>query len=161
MSEHLTYWGSLPDQLRDLLASLPLWELGLYVFCILAAISFAAFGAFLIWCFAVRSLQRASPKARRWMLAGVGVFFIYSGIYFGTTTVRPQGAGGLSGPLRVRVFQNEKHLIVFYPLYLIERWVRNGSFTSAVYYFNIDFKDGQYPHPWLYNDGIYGRVMLR
>jgi hypothetical protein len=59
----------------------------------------------------------------------------------GTTVVRPQGTGGLSGPLKVRVFRSENHLIAFYTLDLVERCVRICSLTDASYYFNVDFKD--------------------
>jgi len=93
------------------------------------------------------------------LLIGIGGFlFVYIGLYLATTTVRPQGHGGMTGPLEVRVFQSENHLVLFYPLYLVERWVRNGSFCDAVYYFNVDFRDGNYRHFWLYNDGVYGRI---
>ena len=102
--------------------------------------------------------MRVPPKTRRRIWIGGGVFLVvYVVLYFATTTVQPRGHGGLTGPLKVRVFQSESHLIVFYPIYLTERWVRNGYQSDvAVYYFNIEFKDGRYPHPWLYNDGVYG-----
>jgi hypothetical protein len=94
----------------------------------------------------------------RLRFAVAGFSIAYVAFYFGTTTVRPQGYGGMSGPLKVRVFHNEIHLIAFYPLYLLERWVRNGSFVYAEYYFNIEFKDERYPHPWLYDDGHTGSI---
>ncbi len=100
--------------------------------------------------------MRAFLKSKRRIWIGVSLFLvIYSSLYFGTTTVKPQGHGGLTGPLKVRVFESETHLICFYPLYLAERWIRNGSFDTAVYYFNVEFKDGRYPHEWLYGDGVY------
>jgi hypothetical protein len=89
----------------------------------------------------------------------VGVTFIaYLFCYLGTTKVRPQGTGGLTGPLKVRAFKNERHLIAFYPLYLVERWARNRSFRYATLYFNVDFEDGHYERLWLYGDGKYGRI---
>lgn len=162
MDQHVTYWGDLADDAvnrsRDLASSLPFWELALAVVGTLAGTVIASFGIFFIFRFTARQIQRASPKFRRCIWIGATIFVIYLGLYIGTTEVRPQGYGGLKGPLRVRVFQNETHLVAFYPLYLVERWIRNGSFTVAVYYFNLEFKDGRYPHSWLYNDGVYGRI---
>ena len=83
---------------------------------------------------------------------------LYIGFYVGTTRVVPQGTGGLSGPIRVRMFKSEKHLMALYPLYLIERWVRNRSLYYAAYYFNADFEDGRYDRLWLYGDGKYTRI---
>jgi hypothetical protein len=97
------------------------------------------------------------PKRRTLLVIGAPLA-VYIGIYLVTTTVRLQGQGGLSGPLKVRVFASERHLIAFYPLYLVERWIRNASFVDAVYYFNVDFKDAYYTHPWLYDDGVYGLI---
>jgi hypothetical protein len=138
----------------DFANALPLWVLIAGILIVALVISLALV---LVIKFSVRRLRRISPKYRRRVWIGLGVFLVvYIGLYFGTTTVKSQGHGGMTGPLKVRVFQNERHLIAFYPLYLVERWVRNGSLDVAVYYFNIEFKDGQYPHPWLYNDGVYG-----
>ena len=107
----------------------------------------------------VMKIFRMFEKFKRRFFIGVAIFLaVYIASYLGTTTVKPQGLGGLSGPLKVRVFQNERHLIVFYPTYLVERWIRNGSLFYASYYFSVDFKDGEYPHPWLYDDGKYGRI---
>lgn len=104
----------------------------------------------------VRRLLPLSPKLSRRILVGTAIFMTaYVSLYFGTTSVKRQGHGGLTGPLKVRIFQNETHLIAFYPLYLLERRIRDGSDDDAVYYFNIDFRDEHYPHPWLYGDGIY------
>jgi len=58
----------------------------------------------------------------------------------------------------MRVFASEGHLIVFYPVYLLERWIRNMSFTRASAYFNIDFEDHVYTHDYLYGDGKYSRI---
>ena len=138
----------------DFANTLPLWVLivGVLIVALVIALTFV-----LVIKFFVGHLRRISPKIKRRIWIGIGLFLmVYIGLYFATTTVQPRGHGGLTGPLKVRVFQNEKHLIAFYPLYLVERWVRNGSLDVAVYYFNIEFKDGRYPHPWLYNDGVYG-----
>ena len=83
---------------------------------------------------------------------------MYVTLYFISTTVRPGGKGGLSGPLKVRVFKSEVHLVVFYPVYLVERWIRNGSLTVASHYFNVDFKDEEYDHSWLHGDGKCDRI---
>jgi hypothetical protein len=100
-----------------------------------------------------------TPRFKRRLAICFGVVVsVYIGFYLGTTKILPQGTGGLSGPLKVRVFKSENHLIAFYPLYLIERWVRNCSLTHAAYYFNVDFKDGHYDHSWLYGDGKYSRI---
>jgi hypothetical protein len=159
MGEHLTYWGELIEdivnQSRDFAATHPVWESALAVLGSLAGLLLASLSVFFTFRHMARRFQRASPKFRRCIWIAVGVLVAYGSIYFGTTTVRPQGHGGLTGPLRVRVFQGEKHLIVFYPLYLVERWIRNGSLDTAVYYFNVEFKDGRYPHTWLYGDGVY------
>lgn len=90
--------------------------------------------------------------------ATAGAAMVYLSFYFTTTTVQPKGKGGLSGPLKVRVFKSEKHLLGFYPIYLVERWIRNGSFTTASYYFNVNFEDERYDHNWLYGDGKYDRI---
>ena len=96
---------------------------------------------------------------KRFLLAGAALCaIVYTGFCLGTTEVKPQGMGGMTGPVRVRVFNNEKHLMLFYPLYLIERWCRNGSFFDASYHFNVDFRDKQYNRPWLYGDGKYSTV---
>lgn len=100
---------------------------------------------------------KAKLKDRRSILA-IMVLVAYVAVYLATTTVKPQGTGGLSGPLQVRVFASENHLALMYPLYLIERWIRNGSFTYCDYRFGCDFKDGLYAHFWLYGDGKYSRV---
>ena len=99
------------------------------------------------------------PHLKRRLLVGFGVVaLVYVGFYIGTTRVVPQGTGGLTGPLRVRMFKSEKHLLAFYPLYLVERWVRNRSLCYAQYYFNVDFEDGHYERFWLYGDGKYSRI---
>ena len=100
----------------------------------------------------LRVLQRAVAVA-----LGIGLV-AYAVCYLATTRVRPQGTGGLTGPRKVRVFKNERHLIAFYPLYLVERWVRNCSFRYATLYFNVDFEDGHCERLWLYGDGKYGRI---
>jgi hypothetical protein len=131
---------------------LPVWVFiaGLLVVAVVVSVSFV-----LVLRLARKHLH-FTPKSRRRILIGAGVFLVtYAGFYLGTTAVRPQGHGGLTGPLKVRVFQSEGHLIVFYPLYLVERWIRNGLLDTAVYYFNVEFKDGRYPHTWLYGDGVY------
>jgi hypothetical protein len=97
-------------------------------------------------------------RKRRVAMVAAGVFLLYLIPYLVTTTVKPQGTGGLTGPLKVRVFRSEKHLMAFYPLYLMERWARNFSFTFAAYHFNVDFQDGKYERPWLYGDGKYSRI---
>lgn len=97
-------------------------------------------------------------KAHRGQLLAVGVFFLYLALYLTTTHVEPQGLGGLSGPKEVRVFRSETHLVPFYPLYLLERWIRNQSFVHATYPFNCDFADHLYVHHWLYGDGKYSIV---
>ncbi len=100
-----------------------------------------------------------SPHFKRRLAIGfTAVVLLYAGFYIGTTRVKPQGTGGLSGPLRVRVFKSDKHLMAFYPLYLVERWVRNRSVFDANYYFNVDFEDGHYGRSWLYGDGKYSRI---
>ena len=78
--------------------------------------------------------------------------------YIASTRVVPKGHGGLSGPLKVRMFQSEQHLVGFYPLYLVERWVRNRSFTMASCRFNVDFENHVYEHDYLYGDGKYGTI---
>jgi len=100
-----------------------------------------------------------SPLLKRRLAIGFGlVAVVYVGFFVGTTTVQPQGTGGLSGPLHVRMFKSEKHLMAFYPLYLVERWIRNRSFCYASSYFNVDFEDGHYERDWLYGDGKYSRI---
>lgn len=91
---------------------------------------------------------------------GIGLIglAIYVGLHFLTTTVQPQGTGGLSGPLQVRVYASENHLAVFYPVHLMERWIRNGSLTFSDYRFGVDFQDQVYAHDWMYGDGKYGSV---
>ena len=91
-------------------------------------------------------------------LVAAGSCLVYAILYLLTTTVTPKGTGGLTGPLKVRVFRSESHLLVFYPLYLIERCVRNLSLTDASYKFNADFRDAQYKRLWLYGDGKYSRI---
>jgi hypothetical protein len=91
-------------------------------------------------------------------LVGGIIVIVYSLGYLATTNLRPGGTGGLSGPVTVRVFKSERHLIAFYPLYLMERWVRNLSLTDADYHFNVDFLDGKYDRDWLYGDGKYSRI---
>lgn len=100
----------------------------------------------------------AALQARRKWLPPIAVGLLYLALYFTTTHVEPQGSGGLSGPVEVRVFQSEPLLVAFYPLYLAERWVRNGSLVSASYRFNCDFADRLYVHSWLYGDGKYSWV---
>lgn len=97
-------------------------------------------------------------KEHRGQLLAVGVCLLYLTLYLKTTHVEPQGMGGLSGPMEVRVFHSELHLLPFYPLYLAERWVRNESLTSASVWFNCDFADRLYVHHWLYGDGKYSWV---
>jgi|GEM_PF-2699022 len=97
-------------------------------------------------------------RKHRIMVAAAGLFLLYLIPYLMTTTVKAQGTGGLTGPLKVRVFRSEKHLIAFYPVYLLERWVRNFSFTYASYRFNVDFQDGKFERTWLYGDGKYSRI---
>ena len=91
-------------------------------------------------------------------VAAVGLFLLYLLAYLMTTSVKPRGTGGLGGPLEVRVFRSENHLIAFYPLYLLERWQRNFSFTYASYRFNVDFQDEKFERTWLYGDGKYSRI---
>lgn len=98
-----------------------------------------------------------SRKRKLTVFAAV-LFVLYLFSYFVTTTVRPRGTGGLSGPRRVRVFASEEHLMAFYPLYLAERWKRNLSIFDAHEYFNVDFADGRYRRFWLYADGQHGRI---
>jgi len=141
-------------KLFDVTNALPLWIVIIGILMVALVISLPLV---LIIRFSVRRLRQFSPKLKRRIWISIGVFLVvYIGLYFGTTTVQPEGHGGLTGPLKVRVFQSEKHLIVFYPLYLAERRIRDGANDDAVYYFNITFKDGLYPHPWLYGDGVYG-----
>jgi len=97
-------------------------------------------------------------RVRRKWLPIICVGLLYLALYLTTTHVEPQGSGGLSGPVEVRVFQSEPLLVAFYPLYLAERWVRNGSLVSASYRFNCDFADRLYVHSWLYGDGKYSWV---
>jgi hypothetical protein len=97
-------------------------------------------------------------RKHRGKVIAAGAVFVYVALYFISTTVHPQGTGGLSGPLKVRMFKSETHLLGFYPVYLVERWIRNGSLTMASYYFNVDFKDEKYDHSWLYGDGKYDRI---
>ena len=91
-------------------------------------------------------------------LAPIAVGLLYLALYLATTQVEPQGTGGLSGPMKVRVFESEPHLVAFYPLYLVERWTRNGSLFYCSYRFNCDFADRLYVHSWLYGDGKYSWV---
>lgn len=101
-----------------------------------------------------KALVREHPRR----LLAAGVCLPYLALYLTTTHIEPQGSGGLGGPVEVRVFRSEAHLLPFYPLYLVERWIRNGSFTSAFGWFNCDFSDRQYVHTWLYGDGKYSTV---
>jgi len=105
----------------------------------------------------MRQWFRRQFKARRSIVLGA-LFTVYLSLYYGTTTVRSGGNGGLTGPINVRVFKNEYHLVAFYPVYLVERWIRNGSLFDAVYYFNVDFEDRQYRWVFLYGDGVYSRI---
>jgi hypothetical protein len=100
-----------------------------------------------------------TPRLRKSSdIVGGIVAIVYAVVYLATTNLRPGGTGGLSGPVNVRVFKSERHLIAFYPLYLMERWVRNRSLTDADYHFNVDFLDGKYDQDWLYGDGKYSRI---
>jgi len=94
----------------------------------------------------------------RGQILAVGMCLLYLVLYLTTTHLEPQGMGGLSGPKDVRVFHSETHLLPFYPLYLLERWIRNQSFVYATYQFNCDFADHLYVHHWLYGDGKYSIV---
>lgn len=86
--------------------------------------------------------------------AGLAFVLLYVFTYLGTTAYKPYGrGGGLSGPLHVREFRSEYHLLPYYPLYLVERWTRNRSLTSATHHFNCDFSDAIYSNFWLYGDG--------
>lgn len=100
----------------------------------------------------------AALHARRKWLPAIVAGFLYLALYLATTHVKPLGSGGLGGPVEVRVFQSETHLVAFYPLYLVERWARNGSLVSASYQFNCNFADRLYVHSWLYGDGKYSWV---
>lgn len=100
------------------------------------------------------TLARVHPRR----LFAVSTCLLYLALYLVTTHVEPQGSGGLSGPMEVRVFRSETHLVPFYPRYLAERWIRNGSLTSASFRFNCDFADHLYVHDWLYGDGKYSLV---
>ncbi len=100
--------------------------------------------------------QGASSQRSRVVLSCGALLYLVA--YLATTHVEPQGQGGLSGPVNVRMFRSESHLVAFYPLYLVERWSRNGSFTYCAYRFNCDFADRTYVHHWLYGDGKYSRV---
>jgi hypothetical protein len=90
-------------------------------------------------------------------LIGVALV-IYVVLNFATTSVKPQGTGGLSGPMRVRVYYSEYHVALFYPVYLVERWVRNGDLFRASTYFNCDFGDQVYAHEWMYGDDKYSSI---
>jgi len=83
---------------------------------------------------------------------------LYVGLWLLTTNVVPVGTGGLTGPLKARVYQSEYHLVACYPLYLLESWIRNLSFTHFSYRFGCDFTDGTYCHTWLYGDGKYSMI---
>lgn len=98
-----------------------------------------------------------SPRRSRSIVGGI-VAIVYAVGYLATTSLRPGSTGGLSGPVKVRVFKSERHLIAFYPLYLMERWGRNRSLTDADCSFNVKFLDGKYEHDWLYGDGKYSRI---
>ncbi len=100
----------------------------------------------------------AALRARRKWLPAIVAGFLYLALYLATTHVEPQGSGGLSGPVEVRVFQSEPHLVALYPLYLVERWTRNRSLFDSSYRFNCDFADRLYVHHWLYGDGKYSWV---
>jgi hypothetical protein len=97
-------------------------------------------------------------REHRGQILAVGMCLLYLVVYLTTTHLKPQGMGGLSGPEEVRVFRSETHLVPFYPLYLLERWIRNQSFVYATYPFNCDFADHLYVHHWLYGDGKYSIV---
>ena len=99
----------------------------------------------------------ALPKrVARFAAAGLSLGYVIA--YLATTVVTPQGTGGLTGPLKVRMFRSEAHLALIYPAYLVERWARNGSLIDASYHFNVDFTDGKYKWRWLYGDGKYSRI---
>jgi len=83
-------------------------------------------------------------REHRGQILAVGMCLLYLVVYLTTTHLKPQGMGGLSGPEEVRVFRSETHLVPFYPLYLLERWIRNQSFVYATYPFNCDFADHLY-----------------
>lgn len=97
-------------------------------------------------------------KAQAWVV--IAACALYGVSYIASTSYEYHGpnGGGLSGPVSTRTFQSETHLVAFYPLYLVERWCRNGSFTHAGYYFNCRFTDGKYEHDWLYGDGKYSTI---
>lgn len=100
----------------------------------------------------------AALRARRKWLPAIVAGILYLALYLATTHVESLGNGGLGGPLEVRVFQSETHLVAFYPLYLVERWTRNGSLFYSSHWFNCDFADRLYVHSWLYGDGKYSWV---
>lgn len=96
-------------------------------------------------------------RKHRGKVVTAGVALTYVSVYFATATVQPKVTGGLSGPLKMRVFKSESHLPAFYPIYLVERWIRNGSLTMASYYFNVEFEDESCDHDRPYGDGKYDR----
>jgi hypothetical protein len=97
-------------------------------------------------------------KKHRFKVLSAGFLLVYFAGYCGTTKIITQGTGGLTGPLLVRIFKTENHLVAFYPFYLLEQWIRNGSLTEASYFFNVDFEDRNYKRGWLYGDGKYDRI---
>jgi hypothetical protein len=101
--------------------------------------------------------MNAWSKHRGLIVFGVFVLF-YVSLHFATTSVKPMGGGGLSGPCQVRVYSSEYQLALFHPVYLVERWIRNRDLFYASYYFNCDFKDQFYANEWMYGDGNYGFV---
>jgi hypothetical protein len=101
-------------------------------------------------------MQPAARHGRLKWFSAIGA--LYLAFWLLTTHVVPVGTGGLTGPLKARVYQSETHLVAMYPLYLLERWTRNVSFTDCSYRFGCDFADGVYCHNWLYGDGKYGWI---
>jgi hypothetical protein len=101
---------------------------------------------------------KSSKKLRTILLSSACAIYLFA--YITTTSFESHGpnGGGLAGPISTRTFSCEMHLVAFYPLYLVERWCRNGSFTFASYYFNCRFADGNYEHDWLYGNGKYSRI---
>ena len=80
------------------------------------------------------------------------IFALWVILYFCTTRISDKhGSGGLSGAIDKRVFASERHLIMFYPVFFVERLLRNGSVENA-HYFNCEIADGVYRNQWLYGD---------
>jgi len=92
------------------------------------------------------------------LLLVLSPFYVVS--YFASSALLEpkESYGGLAGPRLTRLFISEKYIVLFYPIYLSERIIRNEDFFRASTYFNCDFVDEIYNHNYLYGDGTYSKI---